>query len=360
MENTPNLLELVRRAWRLIPSETQIDPALAEEHTAWHIEASAALRALEGHQPAPARMVMPPFAEMILTKLARVDECFSDGQGADIGREWFDTLTLLGLLTRVQVRPAFWSITPQGEAALASLNAAPAEQKAEPVELAVWYGSMPESNGKTNWTAILHRKGDGLMDGPHITIDRSEYPGRVRYEADRVRHIIGELADEPDILEYDDKAHSGYAQPAQPADVRPVPRELLEWAVERWHAEVSERPLVNVHRRALDDTWRQVIAKLGGDHGLLFGPRHDDLASGRSVAADVVQAPDIATGVNLCIAYLENRASEYAAEHGSYDYDTGCTEFSNQLSEDYYNGLHELADELRALLATSPAQRGGE
>ncbi|WP_216826724.1 hypothetical protein [Pseudomonas aeruginosa] len=52
---------------------------------------------------------------------------------------------------------------------------------------------------------------------------------------------------------------------------------LLEWAVDRWHAEVSQRPLTNVHRRALDDTWRQVIRRAGGDTGLLCGPGHDEL-----------------------------------------------------------------------------------
>lgn len=56
-----------------------------------------------------------------------------------------------------------------------------------------------------------------------------------------------------------------------------VSRELLEWAVERWHLEVSQRPLVNVHRRSLDDTWRQVIRKLGGDPIDLCGPGHDAL-----------------------------------------------------------------------------------
>lgn len=83
-----------------------------------------------------------------------------------------------------------------------------------PFELAVWYGKMPESNGKTNWTAILYRKGDedtlfgGLADG--FTIDRSEYPDRVRYEADRVRYLIGEIEEEPFILDYDAELHSGY------------------------------------------------------------------------------------------------------------------------------------------------------
>lgn len=75
------------------------------------------------------------------------------------------------------------------------------------VDLAVWYGSMPESNGRSNWTALLHRKGD-VYSG--ITIDRSEYPDRVRYEADRMRYMIGELDTEPYILDYDTDLHSGY------------------------------------------------------------------------------------------------------------------------------------------------------
>ncbi len=66
-----------------------------------------------------------------------------------------------------------------------------------------------------------------------------------------------------------------YAAPVAQAQ-HSVP-ELLEWAVDRWHAEVSLRPLINVHRRALDDTWRQVIRHLGGDTGLLCGPSHDEL-----------------------------------------------------------------------------------
>lgn len=78
-------------------------------------------------------------------------------------------------------------------------------------ELAVWYGAMPETNGKTNWTAILHRKGQHAWEG--ITIERSEYPDRVRYEADRMSHLIGELDNEPDILAYDADAYSGYVNP---------------------------------------------------------------------------------------------------------------------------------------------------
>lgn len=72
-------------------------------------------------------------------------------------------------------------------------------------QLAVWFGSMPESNGKQNWTAMLHRKNesgfDSFTDG--ITLMRSEYHDRVRYEADRVRYLIGEISQQPDILTYD-------------------------------------------------------------------------------------------------------------------------------------------------------------
>lgn len=66
-------------------------------------------------------------------------------------------------------------------------------------KLYVWFGAMPESNGKSNWTAILH-SGD-FTDG--IQLDRSEYKDRVRYEADRARYMIGEITEQPFILDYD-------------------------------------------------------------------------------------------------------------------------------------------------------------
>lgn len=53
--------------------------------------------------------------------------------------------------------------------------------------------------------------------------------------------------------------------------------EELEWAIERWNAEVKQRPLTNVHRRALDDTWRQVIRHFGGNDRELIGLPHDEL-----------------------------------------------------------------------------------
>ena len=53
--------------------------------------------------------------------------------------------------------------------------------------------------------------------------------------------------------------------------------DLIAWAISRWKDECANRPLQNVHRRTLDDTWRQVIRKLGGDDRALLGPTHDEL-----------------------------------------------------------------------------------
>ena len=92
----------------------------------------------------------------------------------------------------------------------------PSPASAQPT-LTVWENSMPESNGKSNFTAILMRKGGDIVDG--ITIDRSEYPDRVRYEADRVRYLIGELKDRPHILDYDADKHSGYKPRAEAVEV---------------------------------------------------------------------------------------------------------------------------------------------
>jgi hypothetical protein len=105
--------------------------------------------------------------------------------------------------------------------------------RAQP-ELTVWYGAMPESNGKSNFTAILRRKGAGPFDTCHVTIDRSEYPDRVRYEADRVRWIIGELDAAPCILDYDADKHSGYV--AAPAPATEEERDAKDAARWRWFA----------------------------------------------------------------------------------------------------------------------------
>lgn len=52
---------------------------------------------------------------------------------------------------------------------------------------------------------------------------------------------------------------------------------ILNWAVGRWKDEVQNRPLENRNRRPLDDAWRQVVRRVGGDPDELLGPSHDAL-----------------------------------------------------------------------------------
>lgn len=63
----------------------------------------------------------------------------------------------------------------------------------------------------------------------------------------------------------------------QPGALPDDAEDAARWAAERWTAEVANRPLANVHRRTLDDTWRQVIRHFGGDPDALIGPSHDAL-----------------------------------------------------------------------------------
>jgi hypothetical protein len=106
---------------------------------------------------------------------------------------------------------ALWKRVNAAEAEVLDLRArlaAPA-----PVKLEVWYGPMPESNGKSNFTATLKRKSASMFDTDSYTFQQSEYPDRVRYEADCMRYLIGDLAERPDILDYDADKHSGYIAP---------------------------------------------------------------------------------------------------------------------------------------------------
>lgn len=126
--------------------------------------------------------------------------------------------------------------------------------------LAVWYGSMPESNGKSNWTAILHN-GD-IASG--ITLDRSEYPDRVRYEADRARWLIGELADEPFILDYDADKHSGYTAP-QAAQTGAVATEARLFAQPAIHERPDEAKYFARRLRDMAKTSRSLAKYIFSD-----------------------------------------------------------------------------------------------
>lgn len=59
-------------------------------------------------------------------------------------------------------------------------------------------------------------------------------------------------------------------------------------------------------------------------------------------------ANDWAEGVEAAAKVLDKKADAYAEDHGSYDPDTGATEFG-RVGEDYYNTLRELADDIRKL-----------
>ncbi len=69
-------------------------------------------------------------------------------------------------------------------------------------------------------------------------------------------------------------------------DEKKFNEQAVDWAVKQWQREVGHRPLRNIHRRSLDDTWRQVIRYFGGDDVFLLGPVHDDLVATRSAAIE--------------------------------------------------------------------------
>ncbi|MBF8636031.1 hypothetical protein IRZ48_05800 [Pseudomonas fulva] len=99
-----------------------VDPSAAGElelarHSSYEImlleEERDALRAQLAERDA-----LPQFAQTVIRKLKRFRNCAEDGQGADIGKAWFDVLVQLGLLNRVQRSPAWWEITDEGDALL--------------------------------------------------------------------------------------------------------------------------------------------------------------------------------------------------------------------------------------------------
>jgi hypothetical protein len=124
--------------------------------------------------------------------------------------------------------------------------------------LSVWEGSMPESNGKSNFTVILHT-GD-ITEG--ICVYRSEYPDRARYEADCFRHLIGdpEFPEKPFICDYDADKHSGYIKPDT------APPELAELQATIAQLETKLNNAIN-----LDFERRAEIERLKLDHQHMVG-----------------------------------------------------------------------------------------
>lgn len=62
--------------------------------------------------------------------------------------------------------------------------------------------------------------------------------------------------------------------------------DIVKWACERWRFEVGQRPIANVHRRSLDDVWRQVVRRYGGNDRELLGPTHDELRAAENDKPD--------------------------------------------------------------------------
>ncbi len=60
----------------------------------------------------------------VAAALKRFGDCAEDSgsEGCDIGRDWFDALTTIGLLSRTQRSPAVWTMTEEGERLLALID----------------------------------------------------------------------------------------------------------------------------------------------------------------------------------------------------------------------------------------------
>lgn len=70
-------------------------------------------------------------------------------------------------------------------------------------------------------------------------------------------------------------------------------KKIVEWAASQWASEVANRPLQNVHRRALDGVWRQVIRHFGGDDVALCGPPHQELVSAAGADYSLTKPDDM-------------------------------------------------------------------
>jgi hypothetical protein len=200
------------------------------------------------------------------------------------------------------------------------------------VELAVWNGQMPESNGKSNFTIMLHRKGEHFSEG--LTYDRSEYPDRIRYEADRLRYLIGELDEDPCISQYDGDLHSGY-KPAHGEQDSTMPKitKLKKECL------VVGAPLTD---KGLDDLSRRLTRTFG-----------TETYSAGVISLFIVQALRHHYGVDL--AFTDNRAILFNGQafHSVHDYWESCTEEEQAyLDERTLNGFLNLsADEQYAVLS---------
>jgi hypothetical protein len=79
---------------------------------------------------------------------------------------------------------------------------------------------------------------------------------------------------------------------------------------------------------------------------------------GASHAANAGEA-DVQPGVDFAAKFIEKRAEDYARENSSMEHDTGATVWHyGAAGRDYHCTLIELAEDLRAAIASSAAQEG--
>ncbi|MBN4945366.1 hypothetical protein JY432_04855 [Stenotrophomonas maltophilia] len=92
-------------------------------------DACGILELLAQHAGPPAQAVdlgqsIPSELAPVAAALKRFGDCAEDSgsEGCDIGRDWFDALTTIGLLSRTQRSPAVWTMTEEGERLLALID----------------------------------------------------------------------------------------------------------------------------------------------------------------------------------------------------------------------------------------------
>jgi len=69
-----------------------------------------------------------------------------------------------------------------------------------------------------------------------------------------------------------------------PVNTEPATNEHGEraaWALQQWESEVLYRPAVNVHRKMLDDKWREIYRDATGGDEIPYMTHDELVASGR-------------------------------------------------------------------------------
>lgn len=110
-----------------------------------------------------------------------------------------------------------------------------------------------------------------------------------------------------------DKAQNPTAAEKHAADLGSELRLLQIWADDRWHAEVANRPVENVHYRTLDNTWKQVQRKLAEVAArTIDSPQtgRSDSLPGAQVAVSNTDTSDFADAATLSLVELAYRLFE--------------------------------------------------